>query len=239
MSLHDDVLAMNFLRESDAHAGTAMIIAGVDLQLCAVAIDDLPDDGEAEAGAFTGRTRNPVEAFEYLAPFRGRDPGSGVLHAQERNILVATRRDSYPSTERRVTKRVVDQVVDQFWQQQRIAQNDRLFEQKAEVDLVRECPRRPISGRRTSNRPQVDYLVLATLVRGTLRLGQGEELSSKAAGAHGCAMHAIKFRSHVRWQLSPEEQLQMHLQPVQRRAQLMRGIGKQPLLHRVCIAQLA
>ena len=49
MSLHNNALAMSFFRKSDAHAGAAMISAGVDLQLCAVAIDDPPDDGEAEA----------------------------------------------------------------------------------------------------------------------------------------------------------------------------------------------
>ena len=102
-------------------AGLRAAICVEDLHRGAMARGDFPDDRKAQAAAVHARAQNPVEAVENAFALLGRDAGAGVLYGEDRVMGCFAHDDRDAARRRRVAQRVIDQVVEDFGQQQRVA----------------------------------------------------------------------------------------------------------------------
>ncbi len=139
---------------------------------------------------------------------------------------------------RRVAQSVVDQVVEQFRDEQRIALDQRRLEREPEIDLVRDRFREPVARRGVADRHQVDDFQRPPVIRRALGLRQREQLVRQMARANGRAVHPLKLGSHVRRRLAAHQQLEMHLETGERSPKLVRGVGKKALLQSARVAQM-
>src|SRR6185436_4963653 len=104
-------------------------------RVAAVALRDLPDDGETEAAAVGAGAQHAVEALEDAPALRGRDAGAVVLDAQEyrRGVRRHAHRDLAAGL--RVADRVVEEVVQHFLQQEGIAPDGCARERAVEAEV--------------------------------------------------------------------------------------------------------
>ena len=112
----------------------------------------------------------------------------------------------------RVTQGVVDQVVEELRKQQRIAPDPRRRKRKAEIDLSLDRLGRPVARRVARHRHQVHDLQRLAVIRRAFGLGQGEELGREATGANRGAVHSLQLGAHLRGEIPPQHELEVHLQ---------------------------
>src|SRR5207249_9674570 len=102
----------------------------------------------------------------------------------------------------------------------------------------RDSPLYPFLHSVISDPVKVDRREVAGVVHARFRLGESEELVGEMTRAHGRDVHARDFFADLGTEIASQQQLEMHLQPGERRAQLVRGIRQEALLYLGRLAQL-
>jgi hypothetical protein len=129
------------------------------------------------------RAGDPVEALDDLRTLRSGDPGpvsSTLKYGTPSRTPVLT---VAAPPRGRVAQSVVDQVVEQLRNEQRIALDQRRLERESEIDLVRDRLREPVARRGVADRHQVDDFERPAVIRRALGLRQREQLVRQAARA--------------------------------------------------------
>ena len=128
----------------------------------------------------------------------------------------------------RVLDRVVHEVREGFTQQERIALHRRPVELEAKVDIARERLVHPAVGFAFGERLEVHFRGAAA--RAGLGAREREQLVRETPRADRRLVHLLELGAHFRRQRFRERELGVRLQARERRAQLMRGVGKEALL---------
>ena len=225
-------------RETNTKARAAMSCRYLDVEHASMTRDDFLHDREPQSGTFAGSSGYSIEALQHFAPLGLGNAGTRVLDAEECDPFGTSCPDCHGAARRRVPQRVVEQIVDELGQEQRIAAHFRALERESEVDVaarsrapIRARPRR----RSRADRRARTFGRLPARFRPSLARAAGSRDGLRARWRRACA----RLRRHVRRQLAAQQQLEMHLQPGERRPQLMRCIREESLLHRACVTHLA
>jgi hypothetical protein len=180
--------------------------AGLDAQDAIVAIDHFLDDRKSESRAVSWSPFHPIKTLEHLASRIFGNASTVVLDAQVRAAaVIRARMNRHRTAGRRIAQRVVDQIVQQLGQQQRIARNNRAFEDKPKVDIARDRARHPFLRRGVGDLAQVEILGIAAIGAAGLGPCESEQLRRQMACPHRCHMHALDLSPHVWSQVASQQ----------------------------------
>ena len=199
---------------------------------------DLAHDGQAQAAAGARGPRQPVEPLQHALALGHRDARAVVLDFEEGAHTARAGAHRDVPARLRVLDRVADQVDEQLAQQERVAAHPGRGNIEPEVHVLRERPVHPFIGALLHHLAQVDACEFRRPVAARLGARERQQLVGEARRADGRTVHVLQLGpAGVRHRLR-HRQLGVGLQPGERRAQLVRGVGEEPLLVAVRLVHL-
>jgi len=162
-------------RESRADERAAPSRGPVQVYPAAVPHRDLRNDRQSQPATLASGRGNAVEALENLLALGLGNAGPVVLDLEHRLAVAYSRAHRDAAARLGVRKRIVEQIRDQFAQQERITQSPCIIELEAEIDAFPDGALYPIAQIAADDLVQVDGLA----ARRFPRLGAGQ---SQAAG---------------------------------------------------------
>src|SRR5213594_2963078 len=124
----------------------------------AVPLRDLRDDGQSQPAAFASGRRDAVEALENLLALGLGNAGPVVLDLEHRLAVAYSRAHRDAAARLGVRKRIVEQIRDQFAQQERFTQSPCIIELEAEIDAFPDGALYPVAQIAADDLVQVDGL---------------------------------------------------------------------------------
>ncbi len=182
---------------------------------------NFPDDGEAEPVAVTDAARRPVEALEDPLALVFGDAQAAVFDSQPGTARTLATTDRHRAAFRRIAQRIVEQVAEQFLEQQAIAPHEGGPQLETEVDVLGDGRRQPGFSRLAGDLLQGNL----GLGLGERRLcpGQGEHLVDQMGEALGGCPNAFQLGRGIRRRFA-DAGFDLSLQRGDRRTQLVGGI---------------
>ena len=140
---------------------------------------------------------------------------------------------------RRVVQRVVDEVRGELDEQAGLARDRRRLELEPEVDRLRVGARDPVRDAGLGHRGEIGRLRRERAPGGRLDGGEREELAREVRGAARRGVQVLHGRGELRRHRLAPRRVDLRLQRGERRAELVRGVGDEPLLRVDRLAEAA
>ena len=113
-----------------------------------------------------------------------------------------------------------------------------MVEHEAEVDVERDRARHPLLDRLVGDVAQVENAAVVAGGGAGFGAREHQQLRGEVTRAQRRHVHPLDLRAHVRILDAPQQELEVHLQSGQRRAQLVCRVAEEALLHGVRLADL-
>src|SRR5260221_2059043 len=203
-----------------------------DLQRGAVRRRDFTHDGESQAAAGARRAGYAVEPLHNAVALAGGNAGPVIFDFDDRQVFPADLATRAPSrahrdvaAARQILARLVHQIAERFAPQKHIAMHAGGLELEAQIEIAIQRAVHPLVGRAFDELPEIDLRRRLDAAAG-LRAGKREQLVREARGAYRGAVHLLDLGACRVGDRLREGELGVRLQPGERRAPLVRGIGK-------------
>ena len=191
---------------------------------------DLLDDRQAEATAFDTRAQHPVKPIKNpLTLLRG-DAGARIFHGKNRVIRSFADDDSDTAWRRGVSQCVIDEIVEYFCKQQRLASDCQRIVRplKAEVDAHWQCLIHPVLCSFARERDQIAGN--HPDVGGIFGVGHLQQLVDESCQARSTGYDLLQTRLDFAARGFPQGEFSLCAQSRERGLELMRGVGHKPSL---------
>ena len=152
-----------------------------------VLFGDLANDRQPEAAAVDVGTQNAIKAVEHTLPLGLGNSRTAVFHFQEHRPLCVANPDRDPAAARRVTKRIVEQVLQHFTRRRRV---QRHAAGRSGSSNPRSICRATAFGTELADevarqRQEIDHFEAAIVTALVLRPRQGKQLIDQVRGPLG------------------------------------------------------
>ena len=199
---------------------------------------DFAHDRQAQATAIALRIEHPVEALEDQAALGQRDARTAVLDFEYRAAFFAADPDRHAPAVGRVAQRVVDQIVEQLAQQDRMAGNRRRFVVVlvTEVDAAPDRRVRPFHHHRARQRRQIEGFEVRRIAQ-VFHAGQGQQLADQVRGPVRRDGQLLQAAAHLGRVGLAQRQFGLGAKAGERGLHLVGRIGDEALLRADSIVQ--